>query len=84
MPRTGGGATEMMKASWKDDVVTWKTGRGNVLVPIKRGQFVFGRHAAAKALGITTLRDVPEVLVRADKVIRSNGFGFPILDRLEV
>ena len=41
----------MMKASWKDDVVTWKTGRGNVLVPIKRGQFVFGRHAAAKALG---------------------------------
>jgi len=42
------------------------------------------RLKTAKALGITTLRDVPEVLVRADKVIRSNGFGFPILDRLEV
>jgi len=40
-----------MKASWKDDVVNWKTGRGSVLVPIKRGQFVFGRFVAAKALG---------------------------------
>jgi len=28
------------------------------------------RLKTAKALGITTLRDVPEVLVRADKVIK--------------
>ena len=41
----------LMKATREPYTMSWKIGRGSVLVPLQPGQFVFGRFKAAKALG---------------------------------
>lgn len=40
----------MIRANHTDRLVTVRTGRGTSEVPVKRGQFIYGRKAASKAL----------------------------------
>ncbi|MBU2019990.1 MAG: hypothetical protein KJ941_10125 [Bacteroidetes bacterium] len=40
----------LIKANHKDKSVPVKTGRGETVVSLKRGQFIFGRHVAARKL----------------------------------
>ena len=40
----------LCRASYKDNYVPMQTGRGATVVPLEPGQFIFGRHEAAKAL----------------------------------
>jgi hypothetical protein len=42
----------LMRASYKSQWVPMKTGRGETLVEVKRGQFIFGRKAASRELGM--------------------------------
>lgn len=39
-----------MRAAWEPRTVPVQTGRGNTLIALERGQFIFGRNTAAEAL----------------------------------
>lgn len=54
----------LMRANHKVRTVSVKTGKGNTLVTLQPGEFIFGRKAAGKALGwaATTVRDRMRVL----------------------
>jgi len=56
----------LMKATRKDYTVRWRTGRGSILVPVKPGQFVFGRFVSANELGCppSSIRNRIEILER--------------------
>lgn len=42
----------LLKASYKDRTISLKVGRGSVIVDLKAGQFIFGRHRAEEETGI--------------------------------
>ena len=44
----------LLKASWKEQWVSMKTGRGTTEVQVQAGQFVFGRKVASKELQMPT------------------------------
>ena len=55
----------IMRANWKANTVPVTVGRGTQLVPLRAGQFIFGRHAASEQLSLppSTVRNKVEKLV---------------------
>lgn len=60
----------LMRANHNDTIVTVQTGRGTTEVEVKRGQFIYGRKAAAKALRCPegTTRDRMEKLAKLKNI----------------
>jgi hypothetical protein len=56
----------LLKANHKEISLPVKTGRGNTVIQIKRGQFLYGRHSASRALDMpaSTIRNIIVHLVR--------------------
>lgn len=56
----------LLKANHKEMSLSVKTGKGNTVIKIKRGQFVYGRHSASRALEMpsSTVRNIIALLVR--------------------
>jgi|TARA_B100000315_G_C14573251_1_gene586700 hypothetical protein len=56
----------LLKANHKEISLAVKTGKGNTVIKIKRGQFLYGRHSASRALDMppSTIRNIIAFLVR--------------------
>ncbi len=56
----------LLRANHKEISLSVKTGKGNTVIKIKRGQFVYGRHSASRALEMppSTIRNIIALLVR--------------------
>ncbi len=56
----------LLRANHKEISLSVKTGKGNTVINIKRGQFVYGRHSASRALEMppSTIRNIIALLVR--------------------
>jgi len=71
----------LMKANHKKMNVPIVTGKGSTVVEIDRGQFIFGRHRAAKELKLTgsTIRNIMEKLKKLENLDMCSDTHFSIV-----
>lgn len=71
----------LMRAAWEPRTIPVRTGRGNALIALERGQFIFGRHSAAEALRCpaSTLYDRLQTLQKLEMIDTQPGTHFSII-----